>query len=651
MNFKLLKNKLYQTIIADFNENKDMYMFYLSPIIFKLKTKDFNKYNYSLFSKIKNKEITTFNIYKLKTYLKKDYQKDIKTIIKTIFKSDYIDKDNIYALNHIKKIISDKTKFVYINLIYRLLTDGKNKIVGGFIKGFNFLKKNKKTQEPKKLQFQLLKELNITKQVKHGGTFDNMDKIIKTINLNKKLKIYYNIQELESFYNNNITQFNNINTIDEYNAQLQQLNEFEIFLNSFKNNKISLIIILSFVYYQYCNIFNIEPMLIYSESIMTKFNNIFKIYDENEKIITISFLVKLYIEYIVFFNIYNYISQNASGSIDKNKYIKIKTLIDDLIDFHDIEYILYYQQNVDSNPAYQKSDTGFDKSLYIYKKYYITNFILFDDEISNNSINYKGLLYLYLYANIKYILDLITKINDSDKKKLSELKTIFEKFLYNIDNIPVDHYDKEKSSIYHQLYTIISKTNYDNIINKLKDVNIVSSEEIKSQIQQNNDGSTSSPDHETIIEENKTIIEENKTIIKENNKNIETLKTTYGVHVYQTKYFTTFLNELEKETQNSKYNESIEIYNESIEIYNDELTHYLKVINTHISNYNNYNQITATHIIKLLDKNKKEITLLDENEKEITLINNSTYGGGNAKLANNKLELLLSYIFKNIKLV
>jgi len=103
MNLKLLKSKLYEEIIDDFNKNKDVYMFYLSPIIFKLKTKDFSNYKYSLFSKIKNKELTTFKHYKLNKYLKKDYEKDLRTIIKIVFKSDYIDKNNKYALFHIKK--------------------------------------------------------------------------------------------------------------------------------------------------------------------------------------------------------------------------------------------------------------------------------------------------------------------------------------------------------------------------------------------------------------------------------------------------------------------------------------------------------------------------------------------------------------------
>jgi hypothetical protein len=135
MHLKLLKKKLYEEIINDFNKNKDVYMFYLSPIVFKLKTKDFKNYKYSLFSKIKNKELAEFKTYKLKKYLKKDYEKDLKTIIKIIFKSNYIDENNKYALHYIKKLVKKPSKLCYINLIYRLLTD-INKKTGGRLQIF-----------------------------------------------------------------------------------------------------------------------------------------------------------------------------------------------------------------------------------------------------------------------------------------------------------------------------------------------------------------------------------------------------------------------------------------------------------------------------------------------------------------------------------
>jgi len=130
MNLKLLKNTLYDKVIEDFDKNKDIYMFYLSPLIFKLKTKNFNNYDYSLFSNIKNKEVVAFKKYKLTKYLKKDYENDLKIIIKIVFKSNYINKNNKYALYYIKKILSKQTNLCYISLLYRLLTNA-NKITKG----------------------------------------------------------------------------------------------------------------------------------------------------------------------------------------------------------------------------------------------------------------------------------------------------------------------------------------------------------------------------------------------------------------------------------------------------------------------------------------------------------------------------------------
>jgi len=130
MNLKLLKNTLYDKVIEDFDKNKDIYMFYLSPLIFKLKTKNFNNYDYSLFSNIKNKEVVAFKKYKLTKYLKKDYEHDLKIIIKIVFKSNYINKNNKYALYYIKKILSKQTNLCYISLLYRLLTNA-NKITKG----------------------------------------------------------------------------------------------------------------------------------------------------------------------------------------------------------------------------------------------------------------------------------------------------------------------------------------------------------------------------------------------------------------------------------------------------------------------------------------------------------------------------------------
>ena len=189
MHLKLLKRKLYEEIINDFNKNKAVYMFYLSPIIFKLKTKDFKNYKYSLFSKIKNKELAEFKTYKLKKYLKKDYEKDLKTIIKIIFKSDYIDENNKYALHYIKKLVKKPSKLCYINLIYRLLTD-INKKTGGMM-GISLFSKKKDEKKDEIKEFAKVKSAVSFLDELEQKKMQNNIKIINNEYSNTK---FYNIE-------------------------------------------------------------------------------------------------------------------------------------------------------------------------------------------------------------------------------------------------------------------------------------------------------------------------------------------------------------------------------------------------------------------------------------------------------------------------
>ena len=132
MNLKKFKLDSYNKIINDYNEFKDIYMFFLYPLVLKLKTKNFKNYNYSIYLKLKNikEPFPSFKDYNIiKKYTKSNLDKDIKTIIKCIFWSDYIDKSNIYAIYYIKKLL-EKNK---IELLYRLLTDAPTKITGGSI--------------------------------------------------------------------------------------------------------------------------------------------------------------------------------------------------------------------------------------------------------------------------------------------------------------------------------------------------------------------------------------------------------------------------------------------------------------------------------------------------------------------------------------
>jgi hypothetical protein len=134
MNLKKFKLDCYNKIINDYKNNQDIYMFFLYPLVLKLKTKDFKNYNYSIFLKLKKKQQVPFKEYNvIKKYTKKNLDKDIQTIIKCIFWSDYIDKNNIYAIYYVKKHLSTKKQSAInlINLLYRLLTNAPTIITGG----------------------------------------------------------------------------------------------------------------------------------------------------------------------------------------------------------------------------------------------------------------------------------------------------------------------------------------------------------------------------------------------------------------------------------------------------------------------------------------------------------------------------------------
>jgi hypothetical protein len=65
--------------------------------------------NFSIFLKLKKKQPLSFNEYNvMKKYTKKNLDKDIRSTIKCIFWSDYIDKNNIYAIYYVKKHLSNK---------------------------------------------------------------------------------------------------------------------------------------------------------------------------------------------------------------------------------------------------------------------------------------------------------------------------------------------------------------------------------------------------------------------------------------------------------------------------------------------------------------------------------------------------------------
>jgi hypothetical protein len=544
MNLKLLKSKLYEEIINDFNKNKDVYMFYLSPIIFKLKTKDFSNYKYSLFSKIKNKELTTFKHYKLKKYLKKDYEKDLKTIIKIVFKSDYIDKNNKYALFHIKKILSRKTKLCYINLIYRLLTD-INKIPGGAVLNFNFKENfNKVYVSAASKASNLYTYLNIASKPLFNLPKDKLTKLYYKYYDNFKNTIFKEYANNDDFINSNILikidiKLNQYITIDDniinkiyiqnsiidneiiskkFKKSYNMLNSFNYSINienifegirdksmikiasinkllynpsdilygNYANKTIEnitfddinimniitsynelynhiksnnddpntyLSLIFRFYYnlilYDYIKLFNIkeEEYSKYQLQISIDYSEIFtnsqkqikcinedcKTFD-NTKYYTAFIIFYLYIYNLNILNTY-YINENTlfnKTSITLDDYFKNKKIIDKLIthvDYYIIETYdkLYVDEYIyDSFEQYLHLNDLIE--LYIYKKFIITENIIFNVKNDDKLVNYSLLLNLYIKTNIRYLNLIISKLND----KLGHLENVDNKTHKNI---------------------------------------------------------------------------------------------------------------------------------------------------------------------------------------------------------------------------
>jgi len=530
MNLKLLKSKLYEEIIDDFNKNKDVYMFYLSPIIFKLKTKDFSNYKYSLFSKIKNKELTTFKHYKLNKYLKKDYEKDLRTIIKIVLKSDYIDKNNKYALFHIKKILSRKSKLCYINLIYRLLTD-INKIPGGAGLNFNFNKAyvsaaskasnlyNTYLKSASKPLFDLPKDklnklyykyydkyydnfkntifkeyandddfvttiiitypdtdineiitypdtdiyeiinniigyndikskINITdnfiksykmlNSYNYSINFEELFKDIYTHNINFPASInkllYTESPVLHTYNNTKHFELENENKIiiKSYNDLYKLINKFDIFLH----NKI--LIIFGYYYnlilYDYINIFNIsndkiqQYVQIESENIK-EYSNIFN--DENKLYYT-AFII--FYSYIYNLNALNtYINENKffnKSQITYDEYLKNRKIIDRIIKYIDEDIIETYDKLYDNiyDSSILKLELNDLIEIYIYKKFIITNNIIFTNTDELVNANYSILLKLYMKANCDYLLLIMSKFNITSNKIYNKITPVLQFF-------------------------------------------------------------------------------------------------------------------------------------------------------------------------------------------------------------------------------
>ena len=463
MNIKLLKTKLYEEIINDFNKNKAGYMFYLSPIIFKLKTKDFKNYKYSLFSKIKNKELAEFKNYKLKKYLKKDYEKDLKTIIKIICKSDYIDENNKYALHYIKKLVKRPSKLCYINLIYRLLTD-INKKTGGKLNDYlpNFSKLSfsvfkKRAQpaepqpkpqqpqdEPQPEQPETLKVIDTFKQLKLELKNTTLTSI-EHIKMKENLKVIKNNAEFTSIKYTQIPDLNVLNRINAfidansiYHYTIYDYN-FIIFLyNDFLRQKYIKKIVTMPNNEGFINVFN------YSLDIYNTIPN--KIHTlEQEK--DLAFKEKVDITSSI-----NTINENINIYNNLIKYYNI--IFDEIYNepFIDVNEILEYQKEEKGQFREQLSTpTDPDHKETIEKFYNET--IKTRQPVGNNFNTY--LKYYNINLNIYEI------IND-DKKKYFE----YNKIIVQYNNYLKNYYLKKLNDL------IITNSTLDRQISKLEDIDI-----------------------------------------------------------------------------------------------------------------------------------------------------------------------------------
>jgi hypothetical protein len=466
---KVLKNKLYEEIINDFNKNKELYMFYLSPIIFKIKTKDFSNYNHSLFSKIKNKELTPFKNYKLNKYLKKDYEKDLKTIIKIIFKSDYIDKNNKYALFHIKKLLNNNTKLCYINLIYRLLTD-TNKIYGGayfptkeelrkrytqnlntartniteFAKSFSDKLKASFTTQPREQQEQqelkqqeqpLQQQQEQPQQEQEQEQQEQQPLQQQQEQPQQEQEQQYTLQEIFNYYNynnkNEFIDFTKTNNLMQSNGIINK-KKFDMYIvyltnKNYESNNIYIILmnlVIMLIIYKFITFFNIkftrDIIINIIQQIYNKFNNNF-IMKLNDNKLIYDLIYKVYD-----INLKNYDNvENDYIIISYNEYINFKQNIDNI----ELHFKTYIQRYFKSSFTSIESTRGVTINvndvntiyLYLYIYFNLNNIIL--DNINDTNFNYYCIIVKYLKIKIYTYTYIIDYLNEKQKKQEEDIQT------------------------------------------------------------------------------------------------------------------------------------------------------------------------------------------------------------------------------------
>jgi hypothetical protein len=372
MNLKKFKLDSYNKIIDDYKNNQDIYMFFLYPLILKLKTKDFKDYKYSIFLKLKNKQPVPF-----KEYTKKNLDKDIKIIIKCIFWSDYIDKNNIYAIYYLKKHLSTKkqTSINLINLLYRLLTNAPTKITGGGM----FENARKYIGE---------KASKVAQKVKAAVT----NKISKNLNTNKDERDEF-FTIIRNFYNRNLNKSidnkkyifykNNIETIEG-------ITKFDCVTNMIKKN---------ILYY------NIFEVVVYKHNCYYYYDNVEEFREiqkrDNRDIYSyfINFIedISKINEMICYINHFNKNDKNM-----ENFFIILK------------QYLIFYLKKY-----YNFLDTSSTREI-VEQQTHIHKFFMYI--YMNNVYN----IYKFYYINNDYI-----KIKESNVTEISELNDYFNNILKN----------------------------------------------------------------------------------------------------------------------------------------------------------------------------------------------------------------------------
>ena len=488
MNFKLLKRKLYEEIINDFNKNKAVYMFYLSPIVFKLKTKDFKNYKYSLFSKIKNKELAEFKTYKLKKYLKKDYERDLKTIIKIICKSDYIDENNKYALHYIKKLVKKPSKLCYINLIYRLLTDINKKTGGGLYISNIISKYFKSTEKPieESVENDTLKKLILYKEKFNSFEIKTMKNIIKKIKSKYEDKSYKFYKYITSNYNkNNIENFFSTIDIFDYNSHIlknfiHSYNSIIIIYNEYLIDLKHIITTSNINYYKDA-IFTINDHTNINEKAynahITEYNKLISSYtsDKSEETLSYKPEISIFIELLV--NKIDYeqsiLLTKTIDLINKNSDFK-----DYLLNYIDIKN--YFEKNI-NDPINNYNIIINIYNLYLLEYYY--------NEISNK-------LYTYTkeYTSVRDNQTSTSEKIQASYQEYIQSKNIYNKYREN-DGIIRSYYssinDNSISSDYIQQYNSIIQllnqdinSNFDNNIIKLLFNKIIEDNSMQEEMQE-----------------------------------------------------------------------------------------------------------------------------------------------------------------------